>query len=359
MKKTKDPPKYEQAIEPGIVERPPGSETFYVKITYEGRKQYYKVRNVTQGRKLRTRLQAQILENRYIPQKVKMTILKAWIARYLEGSSNRDQRHEYQRAMYWSDKWGHKNLADITQEDIRQEQARMQRTGTWSDATTNRYFSALRRVLTLAVQDGKLGRHPMKGIKFLPEPQQDRSFSQEELKAIQKLEEPKDWKEEVLAIETMLRASEQFHARWNTIDWEAKTLTIPLPKGNRTRRIPLSEEALAILRSLDSIGESPWIFPDPRDPLQPRNPYLVGAHFKRTIRKAGIQNASWHTLRHTGATRRLLAGVDIFTVSKILGHVSLETTKRYLHLIQDHLHDAINKGSLTASPKEEISNRQG
>lgn len=359
MGKTKDPPKYEQAIEPGIVERPPGSGTFYVKITFQGRKQYHKVRNVTQGKALRTRLQAQILEDRYTPQKVKVMTLKTWVARYLEGSSNRDQRHECQRTIYWSDKWGHKNLADITQEEIRQEQARMQRSGKWSDATINRYFSALRRVLTLAVQDGKLGRHPMRGIKFFPEPQQDRYFSQEELKAIEKLEGPKEWKEEVLAIETMLRASEQFLARWDKIDWEAKTMTIPLPKGNRTRRIPLSEEALTILRSLDSIGESPWVFPDPRNPLHPRNPSLVGPHFKRTLRKAGIQGASWHTLRHTGATRRLLAGVDIFTVSKILGHVSLETTKRYLHLVQDHLHEAINKGSLTASPKEEIFNRQG
>ena len=75
---------------------------------------------------------------------------------------------------------------------------------------------------------------------------------------------------------------------------------------------------------------------------------LVADHFRCILRKAGITGASWHTLRHSGASRRLLAGVDIVTVSKILGHSTIQTTMRYLHLVQSHLHEAINKGGLAA-----------
>ena len=123
-------------------------------------------------------------------------------------------------------------------------------------------------------------------------------------------------------------------------------MTIPLPKGSYTRRVPLSDEALEILRSLDSIFNSPWVFANPQDPLKALNPYAVADHFKRTLRKAAIIGATWHTLRHTGASRRLLAGVDIVTVSKILGHSTIQTTMRYLHLVQDHMQEAINRGSL-------------
>ena len=155
-----------------------------------------------------------------------------------------------------------------------------------------------------------------------------------------------EWQQVAFAIETCLRASEQFHARWEHVSFEGKTLTVPLPKGNRTRRIPLSDEACRILRSLQSFLDSPWIYPHPKDPLRPKNPYEVGKGFARRLRQAGISRASWHTLRHTGASRRLLAGVDLVAVSKILGHSTIQTTMRYLHLAKNHLSEAINRGSV-------------
>jgi integrase len=227
----------------------------------------------------------------------------------------------------------------------------MAATGEWKPSTINRYLSALRRMLTLAVNDGKLLRHPMKGLKFFPEAQQDRFFSEDELRTIHQLMEPQAWEEVHFAIETCLRASEQFLLRWEHVNFETKVLTIPLSKSNQTRRVPLSDQALSLLRSFDSALESPWVFPQPHDSLKPKNPYAAGEHLERILRKAGL-TGSWHVLRHTGATRRLLAGVDLVTVSKILGHRSIQTTMRYLHLVQDHMASAINRGSLVVEEKE-------
>jgi integrase len=146
--------------------------------------------------------------------------------------------------------------------------------------------------------------------------------------------------------------------KWSEVSFESKHLTIPLSKSGKTRRVPLSDQALEILRSLDSL-ESPWVFPDPLEPLNPKNPYHAGDHLKRILRKAGLAG-NWHVLRHTGATRRLLAGVDLVTVSKILGHRTIQTTMRYLHLVQDHMASAINRGSLVIEgTREDFQNDSG
>jgi len=82
---------------------------------------------------------------------------------------------------------GGRPIADITTDDIRQQQARMihaketlpngETRLKWTPATINRYFSALRRIFTLAVIDGKISRHPMKGVKFCRNPNRT-AFSQ-------------------------------------------------------------------------------------------------------------------------------------------------------------------------------------
>ena len=64
------------------------------------------------------------------------------------------------------------------------------------------------------------------------------------------------------------------------------------------------------------------------------------------LKKAGIQDASWHTLRHTTASRLVMAGVPLPTVKEVLGHRSIQTTMRYSHLASRHIQAAIEKGSL-------------
>ncbi|WNM60153.1 tyrosine-type recombinase/integrase [Candidatus Nitrospira allomarina] len=56
-----------------------------------------------------------------------------------------------------------------------------------------------------------------------------------------------------------------------------------------------------------------------------------------------MQDASWHRLRHTTASRLVMAGV---TVKEVLGHRNIQTTLRYAHLAPSHIQDAMEKGSL-------------
>lgn len=111
----------------------------------------------------------------------------------LAGSANRDKKKEKQREEYWSTLWGARSLANVTAEDIRHQRAVMLASDELGNSTVNRYMSALRRILTLAVQEGKIDRHPMKGIKFLAEGQKDRFFTDEELSRLKGLLPRKEW----------------------------------------------------------------------------------------------------------------------------------------------------------------------
>ena len=65
--------------------------------------------------------------------------------------------------------------------------------------------------------------------------------------------------------------------------------------------------------------------------------------FKNACNRAGIKNLTFHTLRHTFATRLVLAGVDLATVSKLLGHSSIHMTMRYAHPTPEALKNAVSK----------------
>jgi integrase len=156
-----------------------------------------------------------------------------------------------------------------------------------------------------------------------------------------------DWKIVAFAVETGLRRGEQFHLRWDHVDLENGILTMPLPKGGRTRHVPLSELAKELIRSLDSFLNSPWVFPGLRKVGKPMDSRaFLRRAFEPALKRAGIQGACWHTLRHTAASRRIMDGVDLVSVKELLGHRDIQTTYRYSHLSPEHLKDAINRGSL-------------
>ncbi len=202
----------------------------------------------------------------------------------------------------------------------------------------------------LAVKDSKLTRNPAIGVKPFPEVTTTRFVSEEELIRLQGVMAQKDWALVALAVETGLRREEQFRLRWDQVDLEVGLLTLPLPKGGKTRYVPLSEQAKTILRSFDSFLRSAWVFPGMTDDAQPMDSRaFLRRAFEPGLRKAGITGVCWHTLRHTAASRRIMAGVDLVSVKEILGHRSIQTTLRYSHLDPAHLQDAVNRGSFAGT----------
>src|SRR5713226_1164339 len=157
---------------------------WWVRLYVNGREKWYRADNKTQAKALYGRLRAEIREGKYFPEKFrqpKTITLRAWITRYLEGSTNRGLLNERRYGRRWSLLLGKRLLSEITTEDLRHMQAKFKANGRWGDATINLHFAFLRHVLMLALKDGKLNRNPMAGMKFFPEAQRTRFLTAAEL----------------------------------------------------------------------------------------------------------------------------------------------------------------------------------
>ena len=76
--------------------------------------------------------------------------------------------------------------------------------------------------------------------------------------------------------------------------------------------------------------------------------HFVVKIFAPSLEAAKIEGTTWHTLRHTFASRAVMAGVDIRTVQELMGHSTITMTMRYAHLSPAHLRAAVNRASLGA-----------
>lgn len=298
------------------------------------------------------RLKADIREKRYFPEKYaqpKDITLRVWVNLCLEGFTNlKGYRNQKQYGKWWNLVLGKRLLNEVTTEEIARVQAKAIKEGDRTPQTMNRYLAFLKHVLNLAVRDGKIDRNAVRGVKFSPEPKGKLRFlSETEISQLKEAMSPNEWAIVQFALETGLRQSEQFKSRWDWVNREQGIMTIPHSKSGRTRHIPLSEGALHLLESSRSWVDSSYVFPSP---IQSRNP-RSGDDFSRRVfggylKKTGIEGVTWHTLRHTFASRLVMAGVDIRTVQELMGHSTIVMTMRYAHLSPDHLRNAVNKVTL-------------
>jgi hypothetical protein len=102
------------------------------------------------------------------------------------------------------------------------------------------------------------------------------------------------------------------------------------------RRIPLAPEAQKILAELARVDDNEYVIAgESKDPI--RNLHHA---WHRLQERAGIEHARIHDLRHTYASNAVMHGVNIVMVSKLLGHLHIQTTMRYAHLADDPVREA-------------------
>jgi site-specific recombinase XerD len=152
---------------------------------------------------------------------------------------------------------------------------------------------------------------------------------------------------------TGMRVGEAVQLRVADIDSRRMTILVSRGKGNKQRLVPLSQKLLTELRLFWKTHRNPvWLFPS-RRPDRPLTAAAAGRTLQRAKLRAGLKRRfSTHVLRHTFATELLEAGVDLFSIQKILGHRSLSTTATYTHVRRSHLQEACQ--SLELLPLEQL-----
>lgn len=144
-----------------------------------------------------------------------------------------------------------------------------------------------------------------------------------------------------LAVLSGLRQAEEFRLQWKDVDLERGLVTLGTTKSGETQYVHLSTEATAILRSFDSWQRSKWVFPseNPAAPVNTANFYH--RVWIPAVKRAGIEWARWHDLRHTFASRAAMKGQNETTIAALLRHSGTGLVKRYAHLNQPHLKQAV------------------
>ena len=160
----------------------------------------------------------------------------------------------------------------------------------------------------------------------------------------------------LLDLSTGLRRGELLGLKWQDVDFNQGTITVrrqisringqvveaPLKTKNSYRVIPLGNQALEVLKSQEEKQSSEYVFPSPSG--GPISPDSVRNMLRRVLKRAGLPYVRFHDLRHTFATLALQNGVDVKTVSGMLGHFSAGfTLDTYAHVTTVAQRDAAQK----------------
>lgn len=207
-------------------------------------------------------------------------------------------------------------------------------------ATINRELAVLKRMFQLAIQWGRAEKNPVIGVKFLrEESKQDRVLSEEEEEKLLSQCAPHVRLAVLVALHTGMRLGEILNLRWQDIDLRRQVLTVVKSKSGKMRSIPTNDILAGALAEYRPKARAEYVFWNDRT----GKPMLdTKTGYCKAVRRAGISHCRFHDLRHTFATRLVTAGVDLATVSQLLGHSSIEMTMRYAHPSPDNKRRAVD-----------------
>lgn len=239
-----------------------------------------------------------------------------------------------------------------------------------SESSANRKMASLRGMFSRAVEWEYLPAHPMAKLKqiktdtksriryLLPDEEQRLRAAlddrQEQIRA--ERDSANQWRTErkkallpdlraiefadhlkplvLLSLNTGMRQGEVFNLTWADIDLKNKVVTVEGEgaKSGQTRHIPLNREALEIMkRWKQQAGNNSFVFPGKTGGRLDN----VKKSWAGLLDLARVTSFRWHDLRHTFASKLVMAGVPLNTVRELMGHADLKMTLRYAHLAPD------------------------
>jgi len=165
----------------------------------------------------------------------------------------------------------------------------------------------------------------------------------------------------VLCLYTGLRIGELLALEWDDIDFQKETLSVTktcydgkdnrgkfaritdTPKTDTSQRIiPLPKRLILYLKDLKKNSKSKYVVSNESNKIISVRAYQRS--FELFLKKQSIPHKGFHSLRHTFATRALECGMDVKTLSDILGHKNANITLgRYVHSLIEHKREMMNR----------------
>jgi integrase len=207
--------------------------------------------------------------------------------------------------------------------------------GSTKPATINREIALFKTIFNKAISNGKAERNPTKGVKHLKENnERDRVLTSEEyarllahcpahLKPIVKL-----------AYHTGMRQGEIMGLTWGQVNLKEGFIHLrpEYTKTNDSRSVPLNPEISETFKALPRGLPGVKVFT-----YKGSSVACIKKSFTTACRKAGIEDFTFHDLRHTAITNWRLQGHDYFRIMAATGHKTMSTFKRYNTVSQEEL----------------------
>ena len=230
------------------------------------------------------------------------------------------------------DFFGDYTLAEITPRLINEFKTARKAQGV-KPATINRQITIAKRAFNVAIRDWEWCReNPFAKVSSEKgATKRDRWLTFEEEERLLNASPP--WVRDLVlfAAWTGIRLGNIRELKWSQVDLFRKTIYLGKTKNGNPVVIPMNQKVFTLLKEKMKIRHlnHDLVFTTATGkPIEPGN---LRRAFKRACKKAGIEDLRIHDLRHTYGTRLAQAGVDLYTIAKLLGHQDIRTTQRYAH----------------------------
>lgn len=207
-------------------------------------------------------------------------------------------------------------------------------------ATINREIALLKTIFNKAVEWGKIEKNPLDKVKKFKENHVKNMKILKDDEAIRLIDSASPHLKPILiiALNTGMRRNEILSLKWENVNFNKGLIFIEDAKSGKPREIPMNYMVYEILKELSRNSE--YIFFNPKTKSHILD---IKTSFKTACKRADIKGLRLHDLRHTAASRMIQAGIDLVTVSKILGHSSIQMTMRYVHSTTEIMRKAVEK----------------
>lgn len=192
------------------------------------------------------------------------------------------------------------------------------------------------------MRDGKFEKNPFTRVKLTKVASGKTRFltHEEERALIEKIGDPYgSWVR--FAVLNGLRLGEQFGLKWADVDIERGILPSPQTKAGHVQYAHLNEEAKEILRGFDSSQRSTWVFQSENPATRLDQRKFSSRVFVPVVRALNLEGVTWHTLRHTFASRLAMSDQAEGMIAALLRHSTTGPVRRYAHLSPTHLKAAV------------------
>lgn len=306
-----------------------------------------------------SKTETEIRENRYFKQvEAKKHTMSELINRYIEIELPRrksDQEKFKTQLLWWKNKIGAYLLLDITpallsqcKDELGKEPSLKPKNGrlTRSNATVNRYMACLSIVLTKAVKEwGWMEENPMLKVSKMKEPKgRVRYLSNKEVADLLNTCTKSSYELYLLvliALSTGARYGEIIKLTWDTIDLKNGMFHFLDTKNGEDRGVGIPSIVYNELIDFSKVRKlnSNLLFAR----KDGEKPLFMKKGFRNSVERCGIEDFTFHDLRHTAASFLAMNGASLLDIAEILGHKTLSMVKRYSHLTKKHTADLLER----------------